>query len=241
MTASVASTVSTDQAGNTPPVLADNTQFLTVTDRVTKLLAAAERAVINSREALDQGADLNKMIATALKKSEELRLELVRPIKQAAENIDARFRPIKADLQKAQKLIKGKMDGYLDEQEAIAIRQAEEARKAAEEQALRDAEAEQAAGNTEKADEILTQAAEAPTPAPTPAVSVVRGDMGGGYTRRTDWTFDLDDLSKVPLEYLMLDEKKVKEAIASAKKAETIKDLQIPGLRIFEAKTGVTL
>lgn len=241
MTAATVSTVNAeaDKAQAEMAVTTNETPFTKLATRVAKLLKAAQIAVINSDEMKDNGVDLNKLISTAYKKAEEMRLEEVAPLKQAAEKIDASYRPLKADLKTAQTLIKGKLDVYLDEQERIAAEQAAIARRAAEEQALRDAEAAQAAGNAKKADEILTQAVEAPALISVAPAPVARGEIGG-YSRRSDWTFEVEDISKVPSEFLMVDEKKVKEAIKTRKEAGTIEQFQIPGIRIFEKKTGVT-
>lgn len=55
----------------------------------------------------------------------------------------------------------------------------------------------------------------------------------GKLSQITTWTYELEDLSKVPLEFLALDEKKVKEKIKKGIR-------EIPGLKIFE-KTNVTM
>jgi len=55
----------------------------------------------------------------------------------------------------------------------------------------------------------------------------------GKLSQVTSWTFELEDLSKVPQEFLTLDEKKVKEKIKKGIR-------EIPGLKIFE-KTNVTM
>ncbi|MEO0330273.1 MAG: hypothetical protein AAF223_01105, partial [Bacteroidota bacterium] len=49
---------------------------------------------------------------------------------------------------------------------------------------------------------------------------------------RKVWTFTIDDLSEVPQEYLMLNEKKVREAIHSGER-------KIPGITIFQKQHTV--
>lgn len=56
-----------------------------------------------------------------------------------------------------------------------------------------------------------------------------------GVQPRNSWEFTVEDLSKVPREYLMVDEKKVK-GVVKAMKADT----NIPGISVFE-KTTVAL
>lgn len=59
-----------------------------------------------------------------------------------------------------------------------------------------------------------------------PGFSSLPGNIGvKGLTKR--WTFELQDLSKVPAEYLKLDEVKVRQKIAEGAR-------EIPGLRIFQ-------
>jgi len=53
-----------------------------------------------------------------------------------------------------------------------------------------------------------------------------------GVTPRSTWSFTVEDLSLVPREYLMVDEKKV-EAIVKAMKEQT----NIPGIKAFEKTT----
>lgn len=50
-----------------------------------------------------------------------------------------------------------------------------------------------------------------------------------GVTTRSTWKYAVEDLSLIPREYLVLDEKKVK-AVVKAMRADT----NIPGIRVFE-------
>jgi len=51
----------------------------------------------------------------------------------------------------------------------------------------------------------------------------------GSSTTKTTWEFKLDDIEKVPMQYLQLNEKLVKEAIKLGHR-------EIPGIEIFEVK-----
>lgn len=58
---------------------------------------------------------------------------------------------------------------------------------------------------------------------------VIRTETGSASGRKT-WTFELIDLSKVPEEYKILDEKKVRDAVRAGIR-------QIEGIRIYERET----
>jgi hypothetical protein len=147
---------------------------------------------------------------------------------------------LKAPLVMAEKALKGEIAGYIDAQNRLA-READEAnRKAALEQAEREATAAtidqaidqaidlEARGNTQAAEAVLANPAPAPiryqAPAPTrPNVAVTKG-----VPSRQDWDFQIIDFNQIPREYLLINE----SAIRSAGKT-TQGRIKIAGVEFF--------
>lgn len=77
----------------------------------------------------------------------------------------------------------------------------------------------------EKADTASVDAAIAKAAAPVPRTTRVEG--GGSTTLQTEWVHEVVDLSKVPREYLALDEAKVKFAIKDGARGDSIQGLRI--------------
>ncbi len=217
--------------------------FTAIGARRNDLLAAAQRAVIDSPEALEKAADLTKMIKVAAKKSDDLRLTLVKPIKEHAARIDAMFKPIKDDLAKAETAIKNKAGAYMEEQRRIAAEAAAAQQRAREEAALRAAEAAQESGDQTAADQIIQQAAAA-APVEAEAQGVARGDFGGTLSTRSTTKHRVVDITKVPAEFLLVNDAAVRAAIRAAQKAAAESgrpfELTITGIEIYEDQTVVS-
>ena len=95
-----------------------------------------------------------------------------------------------------------------------------------EEAALKRAAELEASGRPELAEKVLAKA-EAIADAPLQAIEQVKvaASKQAGVATRTVWEYEIEDLSKVPIEFLQLNESLVKA---------TIKHRDIPGLRRFE-------
>lgn len=75
--------------------------------------------------------------------------------------------------------------------------------------------------------------------APVAELSRTRGDFGSTSSVRTTWTYEIDDISKVPTQYLMLNEPMVRAAIKTALKLKGVPQITIPGLRIVSEQKAV--
>lgn len=189
------------------------------------------------------------------KQLEEKRTAITKPLNDALKAVNDLFRPAKTWLEEAEKIHKDQMVAYREaeaakareqqrlldeaarkEREALAAKAAEAERKAKEKaDALRAAaknEEERRAAELKaqraeaaaaaKAEEMRAQAAQVVAP------KVIAPDTKSvGQSVRETWNFELADLSLVPREYLMLDEKKVR-AVVQALKGTT----NIPGIRV---------
>jgi len=126
-------------------------------------------------------------------------------------------------LEKAEKAVKRKVSDYQMEQERArreeARRLAEEARKREEERRLAQA--------IETGDEEIL---EKPVEAPQVKVEEPRKMDGVSFVEK--WTYEIQDVSQIPREYLMPDERKIRSHVASMKDKA-----KIPGVRIYADKT----
>lgn len=196
-----------------------------------------------NKDAGDLAANARAFVITGNEKLQAAG-EMLRGIKRLRAEVDAAFDPIikrahethreaisqkkqaEGPLVDAESIIKGKICAY----------QAEEARKAAEEQARLRREAErlaeeaklalalelEAAGETEAAEVALDAAPMiiVPVPAAPPKVA--------GVSTREAWGYNITDAAKIPREYLIPDLSKI-GAVVRAMKGQT----NIPGVSVY--------
>lgn len=182
--------------------------------RAEELFAAAERAVINSPESVSKGADLAKLIRVANQRLEDERKGIVKPFNDGIKAINERFKLFTGRLQKAREILDRKILDY----------KRQETEK-------REAEAEKARAETAitLCDEFPGY--EAPPPLPEVVNTISRGNLGSASVVKK-LTFKLVDLSKVPLQYLALNEAAVKEAMRGSESPP-----EIPGVEFYEVES----
>jgi hypothetical protein len=126
-------------------------------------------------------------------------------------------------LTQAEKTVKRKVADYRMEQERIRReeerRLAEEARKKEEERLLQQAE--------ESGDDSILD-----TPIEAPAIHIEEPKKMDGVSFVEKWTYEIQDANKIPREYLIPDEKKIRGVVSSLKDKANI-----PGVRIYADKT----
>ena len=205
--------------------LTEQAQLIEVVDQKTQEMAS---------EVLLAIAGMRKEIADTFK-----------PMKDAAykahKTICDQERALDNPLLDAERTLKNRIGGFVQEQQRLARaaeeeqrraereRAEEEARRVAEEQALDQAIDLEARGNTEAAEAVLQNPAPvAPryvAPAPiAPAVAQVKG-----VTTRMEWDFKIVDIAKIPREYLMVNEIAIRNLGKNTKGR-----INIPGVEFFE-------
>jgi hypothetical protein len=230
------------------------TSLATVTTSpVLQTIDEAPRAVI--QQAVRDLEDLDKEIAAyqvtddasaarvteymtlagaAQTKVEDLRLSLVQDIKRRAAAIDALFRPLNVGFDAVIRTGKDKVRDWnraKREEERKRLEEIE-ARKKGHEAAAREAAKDFDEGLPVPVGQVLVNAVFggptqlAPDPEPPPAPTGIRTDYGTASERWT-WTYEVVDLRQVPTEYLLVDARKVKEAIRAGAR-------DVSGLRIFQ-------
>lgn len=143
-------------------------------------------------------------------------------------SLTTRHKEIVDPLKEAEKMIITQVKGYLDEVEKVRAeaerRVREEARRLAEERALQEAIELEKEGKTEEAERVIAEPVQVVMP--TVKVDIPKVDMRG-YAKR--WKWRLVDITKVPREYLIVDEIKVNGIVRSMKDVTSI-----PGIEIYE-------
>lgn len=167
----------------TPAVL--TTHALPFTTNANNLMEQADRADIVGTEDFDRAVDHIKICQAQHNSAEDARKNLTAPLNNHVKWINAQFKPITDQLTKAKDLMKAKAAKWKVAEDKRIEEEAERARKEAEDQALKDAQEAADAGDDEKAEAIMTSAADTPedkTTAPTG-----RGTFTGasGGIRRT--------------------------------------------------------
>lgn len=126
-------------------------------------------------------------------------------------------------LEKAEKAVKRKVSDYQMEQERIRReeerRLAEEARKKEEERRLAQA--------IETGDEEVLD-----TPIETPTIKIDAPRKTEGISYVDKWTYEIQDVSQIPREFLIPDERKIRSYVTNLKARA-----KIPGVRVYADKT----
>ena len=195
---------------------------------VLSLKSQAEELKVESDDDQETATGMATQARTIFNKIEKRRKELKAPIVNAGKTLDGMASPIKKILQDIQNNLAIKIQEYQIEIERIAEEQrkaaekaAEEQRKAAEEKARKAAENDIPPDLAPEPDEIIVpEVAAAPKKVVTSA---------GSSTVKDVLKHRLIDISKVPSEYLLLNDRAVVAAIDRG-----VRD--IPGIEIYKDK-----
>lgn len=177
------------------------------------LKAQVELLKVETQDDALQASRMLVQLKTAAQQVEQKRKFLTGPLKEHVKRIEAMFRPTMDLLDEADQQLRTKLLTY----------QTVKVEKAREEQArlLEQAEQAQAAGNGNAALALATTATQLGITQRTQHV-----EDGSVQTKKV-WTFEVEDLGKVPNEYFSLDETKVRAAIRAGVR-------EVPGLRISQ-------
>lgn len=156
------------------------------------LLGQAERAQITNAEILAQAGDLYKIINNQIKKNEDARKALVKPLNDHVKFINAQFKESGSAFTQAKDILKTKMDIFVAEEERIQAEEARKAKEKAEAEALEAAAKHEAAGDTETAEAVVEAAADLPTT--VPKTEIKRGNFGS-TSSKTTWHGEVVDVN----------------------------------------------
>lgn len=199
-------------------------------DRAQSALDHARSVNIATAEQYENGAHELQAIKAKWKEIDDARKELKRPIDEAAKRIQAFFGKPLDFLAQAESIIKGKLVAYQNEQDRLRReeqRKADEAARRERERLEERAAKAAAAGKVDKADELQHAAAAIVAP-----VIQREAPKVAGLAMRETPKFEITDASKLPREYLMPDEQRIRKVVNALKL-----DANIPGIRVWLDKT----
>jgi hypothetical protein len=220
-----------------PSRLADylNYEFSEHSARAAELAAAFERFLLATKDGINDDAatgratDFAKMHKAELAAIDVTRSRIKAPVLSAQRQIDGIGKKLTDPLRASVAIIEDRMAAYLRRKAETARREAEaEAQRlaAAAHEAMR--EAETTPEQTADAIAALAEAqqAEALATASTPELTRTRSLHGALAGLRETWTYEVEDIQKVPAAYLTVNDAVVKAAIKTGVRA-------IPGIRVF--------
>lgn len=191
----------------------------------------AEALVVDSAAAYEVAAGFLRDLKTVRKRVDETFDPSIRKAHEAHKAAVALKKQFTDPLDAGERIIKGKITGYLSAEERRRreeeLKLQAEAQQRAEEARIAEAVALEQAGYQGAAEQaIATPVKAAPVLLPPAAPKVA------GLSKRENWTFRVVDPALIPREYLMIDETKVR-GVVRAMKGET----RIPGIEVYDAGT----
>ena len=97
----------------------ENKEVGMVKAQATRLVTAANALTIDSKETLEQATDILSKVKTVGKEIKARKEEITKPLMEALNSARDLFKSIEASHAEAERIIKGKMGEYMDEQERI--------------------------------------------------------------------------------------------------------------------------
>jgi hypothetical protein len=204
---------------------------------VVNIVKTGQAITIKNADQMAEATDFLGQVKARQKRIEELRLSFTKPMNEALRNINNEFKKASEPLEKIERAVKMEMTKYHNT-EAEKIRKAQEKeaekqRKAWEaEQEKKRQEIEQS-NLTKKAQKEAMKEIKQEEFEAKPTITqdkTVKSDSGSSVTFKTVWKFRVVNISKVPANFLKVDEVAINKAIRTG----AIK--QIDGLEIYEEK-----
>lgn len=211
------------------PDLKSDTEVAALSTEIATLNPIVKAIKIRSQADYTQAGEYLKRCKGALKQIEDARVRITGPINESLREVNAQARESSQPWKLTESLIKNEMIVWQTEQERL---QREEQRKrdeaARKERERLEAQAKKAAesGKIERAAQIQERAAAVVAPIITREVPKI-----AGQSTREAWLFEIEDATKVPREYMMVDESKIRKVV-NALKGEAV----IAGVRVYSEK-----
>jgi len=200
---------------------------------VTKYTEEAKNLIVSSPESLAAAADAGKMLKSSQAILEERRDPIVRPHNTFVDVVNGVFKKYSDPAKDALKGLGDRITFYRKEEErkaAEARRKAEEEQRRLEEEARKKQEAENRKAEKKGVEPKVIEAPPPPPPLPPPPPNTTHGRYGKTSGRK-DWKWKIVDKKKIPLEYLVPDEKSL-NALARAGG-----NVKIEGIEFYQEET----
>lgn len=162
--------------------------------------------VVTTQEDAEQASLVMKRISDKMKLVEEKRVEYTKPLVEAQRTINADFKKILEPLENAKRMVGGAILEWQKRERAKIAAEEERRRK------IQQAHAEQG------------HKVNAPVELARPQTSIGMSQM------RKVWTFEIEDISKVPVQFLQVNTVAVTTAMRAGER-------NIPGIKIFQKET----
>ncbi len=205
----------------TTPQLTNLDGLAKIKSQITALAEQCKNIIITNDASLEEAKELAKQAKKIETYIEEKRKEITKPLLDKKKQIDDFAKNLTQDLSEATKSLRLQIQKYEEEKERKRLeelRRLEEEKRKAEEELRKAQQSNDIVSqiqNIEKVNQI--------------AVNEMNLAIQKTSSLREIWTFELKDLSKVPIEYLQLNEAAVRQAIRNGVR-------EIPGIRIFKQK-----
>jgi len=197
-------------------------KILAYTRELDKMFEAAQVLDVTDEPSLVKAVEMGTKAKGLWNKIEQVRKEEIKEPNEFVKSINSFAKIFQERLRNIENMVKKKVADFEYHRE---LKRREEERKAREEQerlqAQIDKEAKEKGVESVKVGEVVM---------PEPE-KVTRTESGASH-QRLHWTFEIEDESKIPREYLIPDEKKIRQAVAMGLR-------EIPGVKIFEKSSTV--
>lgn len=208
---------------------ADEAAMRKAADEALALVAQSGSIMVRTQTEYLTAAGILKTVKTKAAELDTLRKSMTRPLDEAKKRIMDFFRAPTEALDRMERTVKDAMVAFDREQERLRLAEEERLHKLREAEEARLAAATAsaaAAGDLDALDSAIEQQQMAAS-APIPVVSSATPQVAG-ISKRTVWRWRLVDLSRVPRDYLVLNETMVWELVRASGGA-----IQIPGIEVF--------
>lgn len=219
---------------NAPAFTLPNTESPELQREATFVLAEAQALTVTDAQTYGLAAERVKGLRSLGKRIEEWFKPLVEQAHRIHRELTTRrgdaLKPIEAEcnrLTREMAVWKGEQDRQAREE---AARQAREEQERQRQIALEEAATLEAQGLQAEAEAVVEQAIAMPAPV-VPVVSVPKHE---GISHRSIWRHEVVDPSRVPREYMCIDEAKIAAVVKATKGT-----LTIPGVRVWEDQITV--
>ena len=196
--------------------------------------------VIGNASDNTKACELLKEIVTFKKSLKEQKDELLKPLKSQVKEINDKFSTPEDFIGESEVIIRNKINSYLDYVRKEEEKRLAEQKRIAEEKALKEMEElEKQKQNAEGFDPVTKQALQNALEEKQNAIVNATAKeekinlSNDNAIVRQIWTFEVEDISKVPVEFLSINSVAVNSAIKSGVR-------EIPGIKIFQ-KSSVSI
>lgn len=192
--------------------IAGNEEVTKMTELSGTFLEKAQSAVINTDADVEKASVFLSKIKSAGRQAETMRKAFVKPLNDHVKNINSFFKELTNPVTMAEGIVKDKVLIYRSDQEA---KRRKEQSKLDREAAARQREADEKAAENEE-----------PEQAVAPVIAKQESKVGAASFKKV-WTFQIMDVSKVPVGYKTVNEVRIRQAIMAGVR-------EIEGVRIYQ-------